>query len=216
MRCTGTHDFRIWREEPPIKRTVSIKMLLIEKVVGGKLWIIHYSSKGVLELKVWKLFFPEYALSLPFWSLSFSFVSGSDPLNFIFLLEKKPDLKTADGVDRVSLERNDTQWPENLKSWTHSVFGWGVGRGLPYVLGPWICQIYLTLFSQTPWKLGILPMKSRGLEGLLYLSKVTKFLIHRDWIGWSPGLTYSLRDVSFSFSLYSWLTLFFFMNQSAC
>lgn len=88
MRCTGTYDFRIWREEPPIKWTVSIKMLLIEKVVGGKLWTIHYSCKGVLELKVWKLFFSEYVLSLPFWSLSFSFVSGSDPLNFIFLLEK--------------------------------------------------------------------------------------------------------------------------------
>lgn len=182
-------------------------MLLIEKVVGGKLWTIHYSCKGVLELKVWKLFFPEYVLSLPFWSLSFSFVSGSDPLNFIFLLEKSQIFRqlmvwTECPLREMTLSGWRT-WGVEL-----TLIGWGVGRGLPCVLGSWICQIYLTLFSQTPWKLGIL--KSGGLEGLIYLPKVTNFLVHRDWIEWSPGLTYSLRDVSFSFSLYSWLTLLFF------
>lgn len=46
--------------------------------------------QGALELRMWKLPFPEPTFSIPFWILSFAFVFDSDPLNLIFLIEKKP------------------------------------------------------------------------------------------------------------------------------
>lgn len=89
--------------------------------------------------------------------------------------------------------------------------GWGVedGEGLPSAF--WAPQLGLFI-SQIPWKLGILPMKSGGLEGLTCLPTVTKLESHRTWIGWGPGLI-CLTHIYFFLSPSSLLGLFYFKKH---
>lgn len=61
-------------------------------------------------------------------------------------------------------------WGVELGLWLGQV----LGGGLPCVLGPWICHIYLTLFSQRHWKLGILPVNEWRLRGVNLLAQSYK------------------------------------------
>lgn len=91
---------------------------------------------------MWKLPFPEPTLSLPFRILSVAFVFDSDPLNLIFLIEKKATwMVWAD----ISLERIDTGngWkPEELNEscgwvrcgeWGEGCFLYAVSLSVAYL-----------------------------------------------------------------------------------
>ena len=71
-------------------------------------------------------------------------------------------------------------------------------EGCPLCSQPPSLLIPLTPFSRMPWKLGVLPTKRGGLEGLAYVPRVTKLENHRAWIEWSPGFTCSVNVYVFS------------------